>query len=330
MKMKKLGYGLLMSILMVITSCTDFVDPNIPYKTFDTALYLRTIRSAPTSLNFNFFDLASGKFQITIEAVDAEEGETLESVEVRVRHRRLIPGVGFEFRPAGTASTVNDVLLKTLTRADFQKATENPNHPTTLYIRANIEVSSAETFAAVGLTNATVEAGDTFEYRLVATDKFGRVFDWTNRSADVAGGFFYDSPFLYNVPVVCPSALTGTYRYESSAMQSAFGSCPGTITGEVTLTAGSGATFNRYAVSDATFGFWACYGDTWGNGAVFLNDVCGRLFFTGTDKYGDGYTFNFISNNGAELRFTWVNASNETGTVTLFANEGKPWPSTLF
>ncbi|MFD2201602.1 hypothetical protein [Shivajiella indica] len=327
MKMKKLGYGLLMSILMVISSCTDFVDPNIPYKTFDTALYLRTIRSAPTSLTFNFFELASSKFQLTIEAVDAEGGETLESVEIRVRHRRLIPGVGFEFRPAGTASDVNDVLVKTLSRADFQQAAENPNHPTTLYKRASFEVSAAEAIAAVGLTNATVEGGDTFEFRLVATDKFGREFGWDNRSADVAGGFFYDSPFLYNVNVVCPTDLGGTYQYESTAMQSIYGSCPGTITGEVTFTPVPNST--AYTVSDATFGFWECYGDTWGNGNVRLNDSCGILSFSGSDKYGASYTFNFISNNGAELRFSWVNSDNETGTVTLFANEGKPWPPTL-
>ena len=327
MKMKKLGYGLLMSILMVITSCVDFVDPNIPYKTFDTALYLRTIRSAPTSLTFNFFELTNSKFQITVEAVDAEEGETLESVEVRVRHRRLIPGVGFEFRPAGTASVVEDVLLKTVSASEFQKATVNPNHPTTLYKRANIEVSAADAIAAVGLTNATVQGGDTFEFRLVATDKSGRVFDWSNRSADVAGGFFYDSPFLYNVNVVCPTDLGGTFRYESTEMQSVFGSCPGTITGEVTLTPVPNST--SYTVSDATFGFWVCYGDTWGNGNVRLNDACGILSFSGADKYGDGYTFNFISNDGERLVFTWVNGSNETGRVTLFANEGKPWPSTL-
>jgi hypothetical protein len=327
MKMKKIGYGLLMSLLMVITSCTDFVDPNIPYKTFDTALYLRTIRSAPTSLTFNFFNLANSKFQLTIEAVDAEGGETLESVEIRVRHRRLIPGVGFEYRPAGTASNVNDVLLKTLSRSDFQKATENPNHPTNLYKRASFEISAAEAISAVGLTNATVNGGDTFEFRLVATDKFGRKFDWRNRSADVAGGFFYDSPFLYNVNVICPSDLGGTYAYESSEMQSIYGSCSGTITGQVTLTPVTGTT--GYTVSDATFGFWPCYGDSWGSGNVRLNDSCGILSFTGADKYGDGYTFNFISNDGERLVFTWVNGSNESGKVTLFANEGKPWPSTL-
>lgn len=323
MKMKKIGFGFLMSLLVVITSCVDFVEPNIPYKTFDTALYLRTIQR---STDLNFFDLANSKMSLTLEAVDAEGGETLQSVEIKVRHRRLIPGVGLEYRPAGTESNVNDVLIKTLSLSDFQKASENPNHPTQTYMRTSFEITANEMMSAVGITAAQMQGGDSFEVRLYVTDKFGRKFDWTNRSADVAGGFFYASPFLYLSNVICPTDLGGTYRYQSSEMQSVYGACAGTIEGTVTLTPVANST--AYTVSDATFGFWPCYGDTFG-GNVRLNDACGILSFTGADKYGDSYTFNFISNNGSELVFTWVNGSNETGRVVLFANDGKPWPSTL-
>jgi hypothetical protein len=275
---------------------------------------------ARTSDTFNFFDLGNAKFDITIEAVDAENGATVESVEVRVRRRRLIPGVGLEYVPVGTGTTVNDVLVKTLSSSDFASTTESK------FLRANILVTSAETLSALGLTQSQINGGDVFEFRLKMTDKSGRVFNDVNASADIKGGAFYASPFLYNVSVVCPTALAGTYEFTSSEMQSPFGSCPGTITGTVTFTAIAGTT--SYGVSDATFGFWDCYGDTFG-GNVRLNDACGSLSFSGSDKYGDTYTFNFISVSPDELVFTWVNTSAETGRVVLKSNAGKPWPPGL-
>lgn len=307
---------MLVTMLVFITSCTDFVEPRIPYSTFDTGAYLRTV--ARTSDTFNFFDLANAKFDITVEGVDAENGATVESVEVRVRRRRLIPGVGLQYVPLPLAGGgVNDVLVKTLSSADFA-----PNDQSK-FLRAKILVTSAETFAALGLTASQINGGDVFEFRLKMTDKSGRVFNDVNASADIKGGAFFASPFLYNVSVVCPTDLGGTYEFTSSEMQSPFGSCPGSITGTVTFTAVAGTT--SYGVSDATFGFWDCYGDTFG-GNVRLNDACGSLSFSGSDKYGDTYTFNFISVSPAELVFTWVNTSAETGKVVLKSNAGKPWP----
>jgi hypothetical protein len=318
MKLIKYSLGMLVTMLVFITSCTDFVDPRIPYASFDTGAYLRTV--ARTSDTFNFFDLGNSKFDITIEAVDAENGATVESVEVRVRRRRLIPGVGLEYIPVGTGTTVNDVLVKTLSASDFASTTESK------FLRAGIVVTSAETLSALGLTQSQINGGDVFEFRLTMTDKSGRVFNDVNASADIKGGAFYASPFLYNVSVVCPTDLAGTYDFTSSDMSSPFGSCPGTITGTVTFTAIAGTT--SYGVSDATFGFWDCYGDTFG-GNVRLNDACGSLSFSGSDKYGDTYTFNFISVSPDELVFTWVNTSAETGRVVLKSNAGKPWPPGL-
>mgnify|MGYP006171261695 CR=1 FL=1 len=57
MKLIKYSFGMLVTMLVFITSCTDFVEPRIPYSTFDTGAYLRTV--ARTSDTFNFFDLAN-------------------------------------------------------------------------------------------------------------------------------------------------------------------------------------------------------------------------------------------------------------------------------
>lgn len=206
MKMLKYSFGLLAMALIFLSSCRDTIEPNVPYTTFDNGAYLRTI--ARTSTTFNFFDLASSKFALTLEAVDKEDGATVQTVEVRVRHRRLIPGVGLEYTPA------NDVLVKTLQASDFK-----PNNDSR-FLRTSFEVTAAEAISAVGLTPAKIEGGDVFEFRLVLNDKFGRRFSSDNVTTNVAGAPFYASPFQYPVSVICPLAATygvGSYSLKQTA-----------------------------------------------------------------------------------------------------------------
>lgn len=321
MKFMKYSFGMLVAMVVFITSCTDFVDPRIPYSTFDTGAYLRT--TARTSTSFNFFDLTNARFDITVEAVDAENGATVDNVQVTVRRRRLIPGVGLQYVPAaGAGGAVVDVLVKTIPGTAFTQT------PDSKFLRTQIVVTSQEAFTALGLTAAQVNGGDVFEFRLKLTDKKGRVFNDVNASADIKGGLFYASPFLYNVAVVCPSDLGGTFQFSQSNMSSPFGDCAGTITGSVTLTPVSGTT--SYSISDASFGFWACYGESRLPGPnVRMNDACGSLSMSGADIFGDTYSMTFVSNDGTNLVFDWVNTSNEKGRVTLIANPGKPWPPGL-
>ena len=302
--MNKLKYILGLFAAVTFQSCTDFVDPAIPYSNFDTGVYLRTISSTP---NIDFAQLATASWTLVGEAVDEENGNLVQQVEVLVRRRR-------------GASLSPEVSLTTVPKSAFAPNSESK------YLRATIQVTIASALAAMGFTEDDIDGGDFFEFRLILTDTQGRLFTNTNLSGDVISGGFYLSPFFYRVPVVCISDLAGTFNYSQTDMQSIYGSCPGTINGTVTFTATAAGT--SYTVSNATFGFWECYGDTYG-GNVTLNDACGQLSFSGTDKYGDAYTFTFISNNGTNLVFRWTNASAETGVVTLVANAGKPWPPNL-
>ncbi|WP_026947885.1 hypothetical protein [Algoriphagus marincola] len=314
MKMLKYSFGLFLSALVFLSSCRDFVEPNIPYSDFDTAAYLRTI--SRTSTSFNFFDLANSKFALTLEAVDAEDGATVETVEIRVRHRRLIPGVGLEYIPAiGT----DDVLVRTLQASDFQPNSESR------FLRTSFEIPALDAIQALGLTPADIEGADAFEFRLVLNDKFGRVFTDSNADANVKGSPFYASPFFYNVAVICPSDLGGTYEFEQSNMESVYGSCAGTITGTTTWSPVASAP-GAYRITDGTFGFWDCYGDSWGSGSVRINDACGALSMTGADKYGASYSMTVVSVDANNLVFQWLNSDGETGLVTVKSNDGKPWP----
>lgn len=308
MKMLKYSFGLLATALIFLSSCRDFVEPNVPYSEFDNGAYLRTI--ARTSTTFNFFNLAGSKFALTLEAVDKEDGATVETVEIRVRHRRLIAGVGLRYTPA------NDVLVKTLQASDFK-----PNDQSR-FLRTAFEITAAEAITAVGLTPAQIAGGDVFEFRLVLNDKFGRVFSTNNVTTNVAGAPFYASPFQYNVSVVCPSDLAGTYAFD--ALETF---CGKTFSGSTIWTAVASVA-GAYTVNDGTFGAWnACYPDTWGSGNVRINDACGTLTMTGTDKYGDSYSMKVLSSTPTVLTFEWVNTYGEFGTVAVKSNAGKPWPA---
>lgn len=309
MKMLKYSFGLLATVLVFLSSCRDSVEPNIPYSTFDNGAYLRTI--ARTSTTFNFFNLPGSTFALTLEAVDIEDGATVDNVEIRVRHRRLIPGVGLQFTPA------NDVLVKTLQSSDFA-----PNDQSR-FLRTSFSITAAEAIAAVGLTSAAIQGGDVFEFRLVLNDKKGRSFSTNNVTTNVAGAPFYASPFQYVVSVICPSDLAGTY--ETTTTES-FCDRPTTHTSTWTAVSGSPGS---YSLSDGTFGVWGvCYTNTpWGNGNVRINDACNVLSMTGTDRFGDSYSMTVISSTPEILTIRWVNTYDEFGTVEIKSNAGKPWPA---
>jgi len=313
MKMLRYSFGLMATALIFLSSCRDFVEPRIPYATFDTGAYLRTI--ARTSTTFNFFDLANSKFALTLEAVDIEDGKTVQTVEIRVRHRRLIPGVGLKYTPT------SDALVKTLQASDFA-----PNADSR-FLRASFQVTSTEAIAAVGLTAADIKGGDVFEFRLVLNDKFGRRFSSDNVTTNVGGAPFYASPFQYPVSVICPSDLAGTYDFTASEQKSDYGTCAGgTFTGKTTWT--KVGTSTRYLVSDGTFGLYGCQGDVY-KGDVGVSDACGVLSMSGVDGYGSPYSMKFISVTPELLTFSVTNGYNDFMVVKVKSNAGKPWPATL-
>lgn len=311
--MLKYSFGLLAMALIFLSSCRDSVEPNVPYSTFDNGAYLRTIAS--TSTTFNFFNLSASTFALTLEAVDKEDGATVENVEIRVRHRRLIPGVGLKYTPTA------DVLIKTLQASDFA------GNDQSRFLRSSFVITAAEAIAAVGLTSADIAGGDVFEFRLVLNDKFGRAFSTNNVTTNVAGAPFYASPFQYNVSVICPSDLAGTYDFTATDQKSDYGTCAGgTFTGKTTWT--KVGTSTRYLISDGTFGLYGCQGDTY-SGTVGINDACGALSINGVDQYSSPYSMTFISATPELLTFSVTNGYGDFMIVNVKSNAGKPWPSTL-
>jgi hypothetical protein len=205
--------------------------------------------------------------------------------------------------------------VKTLQASDFQPNADSK------FLRSSFEVTAAQAITAVGLTAAQIQGGDVFEFRLVLNDKFGRRFSSDNVTTNVAGAPFYASPFQYPVSVICPSDLAGTYQFDAIETF-----CNKTFSGSTVWTAVASSP-GSYTVSDGTFGAWqACYPDAWGSGNVRINDACGRLTLTGTDKYGDSYSMTVKSATPQLLTFEWKNTYGEFGTVAVKSNAGKPFP----
>ncbi len=188
MKIAKYSFAIVVSALVMLSSCRDFVEPNIPYSEFDSGAYLRTIDR--TSITFSSAGLSTSKFALTLEAVDKEDGGTVENVVINVQHRRLISGVGLQYTPTAP------VEVKTLGKADFAPNSESR------FLRTSFEVTALEAIQAIGLQPADIQTGDVFEFSLVLNDRFGRSFNRENVSGNVAGAPFYDSPFQYFVNVL--------------------------------------------------------------------------------------------------------------------------------
>ncbi len=310
--MSKIKYLFGFLFAISISGCTDWVEPAIPYNEFETGVYLRTL--AQPGNNFNFFDLDNAFFEVTVEAVDAEDGRLVQEVDVFVARRR---------GPSLTA----EAKLFTVPASAFAPQSSSK------YLATTIRVTAPEALAALGLTKADVNGGDFFEFRLSLLDVNGRVFTNSNLSGDVSGGQFYRSPFFYRIPVVCPSNLGGTYEYETTNVAAGpggnAGACGASVTGTVTFTAVAN-TVGVYTLSDPSFGVFACaWSDTPPGGSVRFNDACGAISFSGSDKYGDSYSLTFISNDGENLVIEWTNTYGDGGTTTIKANPGKPWPPTL-
>lgn len=257
---------MLVGMMMMFTSCTDFVEPRIPYTDFNTGLYLRTLARQSTS--FDLFNLGTSRFEIDIEAVDADGGRSIQNVVVSVRHRRLIPGVGNQYIPSGTATQVNDVVVKTLSASEFS------SNPESRFIGSKITVTTPEVLTALGMTQAQVQARDVFEFRLEATDVNGRVFNDVNASPDVKGGLFYASPFLYPVEVVCPLLSTFAVGQYNLAQTSGpgdpfFGNATRFVSEVVTLAVGN---FNTQRIFPIKY-----LGGNFSNSAFSINFSCGQI-----------------------------------------------------
>lgn len=310
MKKIKLIYTLLIATF-VVSSCTDFVEPAIPYNGFETGTYLKTI-TAPAPIDF--FDMDNAKFTTLLEVHAADKVNDVKTVEVYVKHRR------------GNTLT-NEFLLGSVDGSTFATTSDSK------WPRATVSFPFTAALTKLGFSKTNIKGGDFLEYRLVLTTTEGKVFTNNNLTSDVSSGTYYASPFFYRVAVVCPSNLAGTYDYTTTNIEGSVAdganpaACGAGVSGKAVLTATS--VVGEYTLSDGTFGQYGCaWGDNPATGTIRFTDSCGKIGMKGADQYSLTYSLTYISHTSTELKFKWQNNFGDAGITTLKRSSGS-WPTTL-
>lgn len=273
-----------------------------------------------TSVTFDINDLPNSKYEITLQANDAQRGKLFSSVEIFVRFEDQTPASG------NGNNSKSEVKLATYQASEFVV------DATTGLPRLTISFTAPATATALGLTIPELQGSDRFVYRHAMIFPDGRVFSASSASTAIAaGGGVYKSPFQSVVPIVCPSDLGGTINYSSTILKYGTGA-PGTgiAAGCVEPVTGT-TTFDQveteYSIGDASFGFWenACYGVGAPSSGVTFSDACLALTLGGSDQYGDTYTWAIVSNDGTTLVIDWENTWGDAGRAAL-TRTGKTWP----
>jgi hypothetical protein len=159
--------------------------------------------------------------------------------------------------------------------------------------------------------------GDSFRLRWIFYTSDGRKFDaWSPSVCNEFPGSNCSLPFA----VVCASSLEGTYTYSTTNLIGGAGApnspIAGPITGSVTLTKGASPT--SYVISDISFGhFDAVWEDTPPGGSLRLNDACNFVSISGTDKYGDSYSWTITGATATTITINWQNTYGDKATTVL-------------
>lgn len=139
---------------------------------------------------------------------------------------------------------------------------------------------------------------------------------------DIAANPNYETA-THNVAIVCESTLAGTYTTTTTGT-STDPCCPDetTVTGEVTLTAGS--SDGAYSISDWSAGMYLEWYDVYGitaatNMSVTIQDVCGAISIAETGE-PFGNTFSATGSVDAAtgvITYTWLSGWGDTAVVTM-------------
>ncbi len=287
-----------------------------------------------TEGTFDFENIDGSQLTFTVEFYDVNQGRDVSSYSWAVTYA----GMG----PASIKS--------------FDSSQFSPNSDG--FPQITITITFNEVLAALGITSDGIVPGESFTLLGSITMNDGRVFDANNTTSNVQGqplfnGLFQIRQGVENVP--CFSKLAGTFDAAAAATNQMAGigwdDCDGNnFTTTVIWNAehdpevfGTGTYFveslnaNGEVRDDVSMGiYYTCYTSSQTNdggnlplGDVRVNDDCGSLFFTGSSQWGELYSFNAVSANGADLTLDIVNDYGEGGSVRLTRQDGMDWPGDL-
>jgi len=319
----KIKYITVLFLMALGFSCTDESTYPIDFDLVNNsnAGILSQITTPTTSVTFDKTDIPNARYEVVLQANDRDRGKLFTKVELFVSFIDRTPGNG--------TNNKAEVLMQTYQASEFVA------DPTTGLPRITINKTAIETIALLGLDVVTeVDGSDQFFFRHAMHFPDGNIYTSTNVNTAISAlGGVYKSPFGNIVAVVCPSDLGGMIDYVSTITLGGAGSAgSGTATGCVEPIVGTTEWTvtgpGIYEIGDASFGVWnmdcLAYGNSVGN---TLSDACNVLAISGTDQYGDSYTWTnlVVSPDGLTLSFDWGNTWGDGGHVVL-TRPGKTWP----
>ncbi len=307
--LKKRLNALLLVVMATVISCGD---PELPfeiYQTMKTGGYARQIGSSITG-KFDYFDITNSKVSFMVEYWDANQGKDVASYAISVEYIDKVKRGGVNRSKPKTAMT-------TIASSAFTANSDG-------YLSSTIELGFSATMALLGQVQADIDGGSDYRYHFVITMNDGTTYDAATTDSNLESSAPFSALFKYDVSVICPSDLAGTF---SSA---GVGWCGSVTSGNFAWVKSGGD--NLYAVDGGDFSYGAylaCYGGWTGKpmGTLKNKDACNVLSPVGSSQWGEVYTFNEVKRqtNLKVLYLDWVNDYGEAGTVDLTRSD-KDWP----
>lgn len=130
----------------------------------------------------------------------------------------------------------------------------------------------------------------------------------------------------FSINLICPSNLAGTFDVVHTNQVTGPGGGPCTETPLNTTVTWEETSEGQYSTTDGSFGLFPnCWADTPVTG-ITISDACNIISVSGEDQYGDSYTYDIISVEGATMTIEWENTYGDGGTVQLTRQDGNDWP----
>lgn len=192
MKTKNIIKGISMMFIasLTLTSCGDEVNELQTGAGVEAGAYARVLTSSADKTT-NLLNPSSSSFDATIEFVDLESGNLVDSYAIFVTFKDNT--IASDTAPDNSIS--NEVLIQTWEKSSFVPGAKYPTLDFTL--------SSQDAIDKLGLDLTIAEGGDAFIYRGEITLSDGRTFSSTNSGVSINSELFFNDAFTFSSAFVC-------------------------------------------------------------------------------------------------------------------------------
>ena len=310
--MKRFNYisSLVLMTMIFMASCAEKERIFPEFETLEKGAFARVVGTinGPYGQNFNYFDVPGSNVNMEVEFYDENQGKNVESFTIEVAH----------------APTNKKAQIAQTTSANFGTSVNGlPN--------AKFNFTFQQVLTTLGLSFDQIAGGQRFVFNSTIKMKDGRVFNSANSAAALDLPAFNNISRQFNINIICPSNLAGTYTSTTTGT-STDGCCPEVTTVEsiVTLTAGSAA--GTYTISDFSAGMYKKWYEVYDINDAYLaekdrtknktigtiTDACGNISGGWEEPFGEDMTITGMTiPSENKITYQWENGYGDKATVTL-------------